>query len=235
MKRKELFWGLIFILAAVFFILSRLGFFAGLNLFDVFASAIMVYFIIKGIIYLNFASIFFPLAIILIIFDEQLGITDFTPWPALFTALLLTIGFSLIFSRPRHWSFFCYNNNSFGKKKDIEIDDNEAIYCSTLFGDCIKYVNSVNFKKAVIRSNFGDVKLYFDKAICPSGTADIYVNVSFGDIVFYIPGNWTIIDNTHNFFGDLSFSERKGYNDADAVKVTLHGSISFGDVKIIYV
>ncbi|NLC18263.1 MAG: cell wall-active antibiotics response protein [Clostridiales bacterium] len=234
MKRKELFWGIIFIFAAVLFMLTQFGFISGLNLFGIFTTAIMAYFIIKGIIYVNFFSIFFPLAIILIVFDEQLAITDFTPWPALLTALLLSIGFSLIFKRPRTWSFFFLNNNVFGNK-NIETTDSKTIYCSTTFGDCIKYVNSVNFKKAVVKTSFGDVRVYFDKAVCPSGKADIYVNVRFGDIVLYLPGNWTIIDSTHNFFGNLSITDRTAYNEADVVEVTLHGSIGFGDVKVVYV
>jgi len=234
MKRKELFWGWIFILAAVFFVLSQFGYISGINLFGFFATAILLYIMIKNIFRLNFFGIFFPAAFILIIFDDELKLTAFTPWPALLTALLLSIGFSMIIKRRREWSFFHIKHNHYDDD-NIVMDDGKSVNCTTVFGDCIKYVNSTNFKKANISITFGDIKIYFDKAVVPSGKADIHVNVSFGDVNLYVPRNWHIINKTQNFFGDLSFCDKSDIVEAETVEVTLHGSIYFGDVKIVYV
>jgi predicted membrane protein len=238
MKRKDMFIGLLFIFAAAFIILNQFGIFNGIeffhdiSIFDIIVTIVLAGIFIKSLLNMNFWGIFFSAAFVCIIFDNQLNITKFTPWPALLTALFLSIGFSLIFSRPRHWVFSCNHSNCFGTDT-INQQDSNVIYCSATFGDCIKYVNSPNFEKADVRSTFGDVSVYFDKALIPSGKADIYLNVAFGDVDLYIPRTWKVINNTNNFFGDLSFSGQN-YDSVSPV-VTLHGNISFGDVDINFV
>lgn len=232
MKKKDVFFGLLFILAAALVVVNQFGYFNGIGIFDIVFTVILAGIFISSVININFFGIFFPAAFICIIYDEQLNITEFTPWPALLTALLLSIGFSMIFNRPRQWTFSWNSDNKFSTDT-IEEQDSNAVYCSTIFGDCIKYVNSPNFKKADIRTTFGDVKVYFDKALVPSGKADIYLSVAFGDVDLFIPRNWKVINNTHNFFGDLTISDRN--YDAVSPVVTLHGNINFGDVDIIYV
>lgn len=228
MKKKDVFIGLMFILAAVLVILSRFGVINGFSLFDIFVTVILAAVFLKSLVRLNFYGIFFPAAFICIIYDDQLNITKFTPWPALLTALLLSIGFSLIFNRSRR----SYGSNHFS---DVKIDEqnSNSIYCSTVFGNCIKYINSPDFKKADIKTSFGDIKMYFDNARIVSGKADIYLNVAFGDVELYIPGDWKVVNNTHKLFGDINISDRS--SDSDSPELILHGNISFGDVNIIYV
>lgn len=230
MRKKDIFWGLIFILAAVFVVLNQFGYIKGIGLFDIAVTVILAGILIKNILQLNFYGIFFPVALILIIYDEQLKITKFTPWPALLTALLLSIGFSLIFKHPRKHHIVFYNDLN----HDPEIEDKNTVYCSTLFGDCIKYVNSSDFKNASIKTTFGDVKIYFDKALVPSKRAEIYLNVNFGDVNLYLPRNWKILNDTHNFLGDMNISDGYEYNES-SVEISLTGNIFFGNVNIIYV
>lgn len=227
-----MFWGLLLIFGAVLIILNQFGLFVGVSMFDIVATVILAGIIITSIIHMNFWGILFPLAGICIIYAEQWHITDFTPWPALLTAFLFSIGLSLIFHRPKVW--FCHSNhdNSFGSSIINEQDTN-VVNCSTSFGECIKYVNTPNFERANIKCSFGDVKVYFDNAQIPSGKADIYLDVSFGDAILFIPDNWKIINETHVFLGDIK--EIKRNFDATSPVVTVHGNISFGDAKIIYI
>lgn len=231
MKKKDVFLGLMFILAAALVVLSQFGFINGFSLFDIFITVILAGIFLKSLVSVNFYGIFFSAAFLCIIYDDQLNITKFTPWPALLTALLLSIGFSLIFSRSRR-SYYIHGDNKFGNVS-IDEHDSNTIYCSTVFGDCIKYVNSPDFKKADIKTTFGDVKMYFDNADIPSGKADIYLNVAFGDVELFIPRAWKLVNNTHKLFGDVHITERN--SDSHSPEVILHGNISFGDVNIIYV
>lgn len=230
MRKKDVFIGLLFILAAALVVMSQFGFFSGIGLFDIVITCILAGIFIKNLIHANFFGIFFPLAFALIIYDEQLKITDFTPWPALLTALLLSVGFSMIFKRPRQ---FTWNGDITIGKRNEEYHNGSKIYCSTFFGDCIKYVNSQEFEKADLKTNFGDIKVYFDKALVPSGRADINVNVSFGDIELYIPSSWKLINETNTFFGELNISDR--LDQPITTEIVLHGNINFGDVTIKYV
>ena len=54
---------------------------------------------IQNIIDLSWGGIFFPLAILAIIFEKPLGIEAITPWIVLIAALLLTIAFEMIFPK----------------------------------------------------------------------------------------------------------------------------------------
>ncbi|MDF2512552.1 MAG: hypothetical protein K0S04_2418 [Herbinix sp.] len=232
MKKRNVFWGLLFILAAVLIILNQFGFFVGISMFELVATVILVGIVIKSLAHLNYWGIMFPLAFICIIYAEQWNITKFTPWPALLTALLLSIGLSIIFKSNHYWGWHSENHNSLSSHVINEKDDN-TVECSVSFGECIKYVNSEDFIKADISCSFGSVKVYFDNASIPSGRADINISVSFGDAVLYIPKTWNVINEVSVFLGDIE--GRGSFVTEDSPVVTLRGGISFGDAKIIFV
>ncbi|MDD4111804.1 MAG: LiaF-related protein [Herbinix sp.] len=235
MKKRNLFWGLLLIATAVLIILNQFGFFTGLSIFEIVLTVIMVGIIIVSIRSINFWGILFPLAIILITFDKELDITEFTPWPVLLTAFLISLGLSMIFNRYGSFVFHINGKNSFRSNVVNEQDGNE-VNCSTSFGECIKYVNTEDFVRANIKCSFGDVKVYFDNAKIPSGKADIYIDVSFGDVDLYVPRTWNVVNEAHAFFGDMDISRNININsDPDAPVVTIHGNINFGDTSIIYV
>ena len=229
MRKRNVFWGLLLILTAVLIIINQFGLFLGIGVFDIIMTVIMVGIIIVSIRRINFWGILFPLAIIGIIFDQELNITEFTPWPILIIAFLISLGLSLIFDK--HSSFFVkINTNHDFAKTVVNEQDSNIINCSTSFGECIKYVNTENFEKAYIKCSFGDVVIYFDNASIPSGKADIYLDVSFGDVDLYFPSSWRIANDTHVFFGDINIRHN---SSAETPLVTIHGNVNFGDVNII--
>lgn len=234
MKKRNVFWGMLLIIAAVLIILNVFGYFPGVSVFKIVLSVFMLGIIIVSIRSINIWGILFPLAVILIIFDSQIGITEFTPWPVLLVAFLISLGLSLIFNRRSPFIFTINGRDSFGSSVVNEQDGN-VVNCSTTFGECIKYVNSEDFKRANIKCSFGDVKVYFDNAKIPSGKADIYLDVSFGDVDLYIPRSWNVVNESHAFFGDMDVSRNNMSADPAAPLVVIHGNINFGDASIIYV
>jgi predicted membrane protein len=233
MKRKEVFWGLLLIIAAVLIILNQFGFFAGISMFELVVTVFLAGIIIKSIQWFNFWGILFPLAFLGIIYADELKITDFTPWPILVTALLLSIGLSLIFKKGHFgWTYHSDAGSSFGSSV-INDQDDKVVNCTTSFGENIKYVNTDQFERANIKCSFGETKVYFDNAKIPSGKADIYLDVSFGEAVLYIPRTWKVVNDIHVFLGDAD--NRNNNVGAEAPVVTIHGNVSFGDAKIIYV
>ncbi len=235
MKKKEILWGLLFIVAAALIIVNIFGLFEGISMFDIVATVILSGIIIMSLMEINIWGILFPVAFICIIYAKELNITEYTPWHVLLIALLLCIGLSLIFSRRiNHFRIFhhFHSDHSFSSNVSNEQDDN-VVYCSANFGECIKYVNSTNFERADIKCSFGDVKVYFDHALIPSGKAVINIDVSFGDAKLYIPRTWKVINRVNIFLGDMN---EQFMNDAtDSPIVTIQGNISFGDAKIIYI
>ena len=127
-----------------------------------------------------------------------------------------------------------YNRKNSFSSNVVNEQDGKSIDCTTSFGECIKYVNTENFERANIKCSFGDVKVYFDNAKIPSGRADIYLDVSFGDVDLYIPRDWNVVNKTQAFFGDVDARMNNALNP-DSPILTIHGNVSFGDAKIIYV
>lgn len=101
MKNKSYFWGTFFILSAVLLILNALGLLAGVSIVSLILTLLLIPLIVKSIRYASFSGVLFPLAVIAILFDKQLGIEKLTPWPVLGIALFLSIGLSLLFPK-RH-------------------------------------------------------------------------------------------------------------------------------------
>ncbi len=97
MRGKNVFWGIFFIAMAVIVVASKIGILPDVGVFSILASAVLVWVVVDGIRHRNFYEAIFAAAFLLIIYDEPLGIEGLTPWTVLVAALLLSIGFSLLF------------------------------------------------------------------------------------------------------------------------------------------
>lgn len=94
---KSLRWGIFFVVMAVFVVMGAMDAFGNLSIWTVLFAGFSVMWLIDGIVSISIGNILFPVAILAILFDETLGITELTPWPVLFAALFGTIGLNMIF------------------------------------------------------------------------------------------------------------------------------------------
>lgn len=233
MKGKKIFWGVFFILAAVYVIVSKLGILPDIGTFKILMTAFMVSLIVQGIRYMNFYEILLPLACIGITYDEVLGITELTPWTLLVAALFGSIGLSMLFrGRKKHygvsWSGNC------GTEEDCsEQCDGEEIRCENNFGSAIRYINSDNFKNARIENNFGSMSVYFDNAIVQDGSAYVRVENNFGETNLYIPKEWKVQNNLDRSFGGIN--EKGRCEGSSNTMLYINGEANFGAINIYYV
>lgn len=234
MKIKNLLWGIFFILAGGLVIVNQLGYFPGLSLLNLVLIIAAIPIVVTSCIHLNFGGILFSLAILGIVFDKQLGITELTPWPILITALLGTIGLELIFHKVKRKSSFIHINTGSGYDEIIDCPDNELINHSVNFSSAIKYINSDNFKKANFSCHFGALKVYFDNATIKDNKAEINIQCSFGGVELFIPKTWQILNNTNTSLGEIE-EKNKNSSNSDGPVVRLNGSISLGAVEITYI
>ena len=117
----KILWGLFFILAAVYVVVSKLWIMPEISVFS----------------NVNFWEILFSIAFICIIYDDWLGITALTPWTVLGAALLGSIGLSLIFKKKSGHSpsisfeFDSDSDNEDGKYigENIKIDNYSSKNC----------------------------------------------------------------------------------------------------------
>lgn len=251
-RSKNIFWGLFLLLAAVFLVVSRLGFLEGFGVVSILFAIFWVAILIEGVIRLSFGKILFSLAFLSIIFDEQLGIEAITPWVVLAAALLGTIGLNMIFKRKKHYSYDGDWNKHYGDKiVDVEIDteadadmydeakrqanglSGNKIFFRTNFGSAVKYVNSDNFEFAALECSFGAMKVFFDNATIQNGNATIELDVSFGGVELYLPKHWSVVNQTDTAFGGVDEKNHNSTNGSPVV--TLTGDVNFAGVTIIYV
>ena len=83
MKKRNIFWGVVFLVIAACILITELGYFPGINIFKLVLAAALIALLIQSIPHKNFAGILFPIAFLCILFAKPLHITNLTPWPVL--------------------------------------------------------------------------------------------------------------------------------------------------------
>lgn len=230
-KGKNVFWGLFFILIAVYVIISKLGILPDVGIFKIILTIAMLGVIVEGIRNLNFYEILFPAAFIGIFYDKALGITELTPWTLLAAALFGSIGLSMLFrGQKRKWK---KTDNGVCFSDTTEQCSGEQIRIENNFGSAIRYINSDNFKSARVENNFGALTVYFDNAVIQDGMASVEVENSFGETNLYIPKEWRIQMNLERSFG--SVRESGSWIGSSNQTLMINGECSFGSATIYYV
>ncbi len=234
-KSDKVFWGLFFILGAVFLLVGRLGYLQDVNVFTLLFAVFLVACFLKSLFHVEFTGMLFSLAFLAIIFDDELGITAITPWPVLGAALLGSIGLGMLFHRRRHFygDFHHHHHHMEEYCETVDVEDGSQVNYGTTFGSSIKYVNSDDFKQASLNCSFGAMKVYFDNAVIQSGSAVINLRASFCGVELYIPKEWKVINHASVSLGGIDEKNHPQSNGTPVVTIT--GSVSFGGVEIIYV
>lgn len=231
-KKENIFWGLFFILAAVFILFGKLGYLANVSIVSLILAIFFVALLIKSIPKVEFGGIFFSLAFLSIIFTKPLHLEAITPWPVLGAALLCTIGFSMIFKK-KHKQIYYHQDGTYEKSAVFNEQDGSQFKFDTSFGSSIKYVNSNDFQMAILDCSFGSMKVYFDNALIQRGNATINLDVSFGGVELFIPKTWKVINHANTAFGAVD--EKNTSLGTGENTITLTGNVSFGGVTIHYI
>lgn len=231
----KILWGLFFILAAVYVVVSKLWIMPQISVFSILLTVFFIWLFLNGIKNVNFWEILFSIAFICIIYDEPLGITAITPWTVLGAALLGSIGLSLIFKKKSQGPSisFSYDSDSGEKEVETESYNGEKVNIENNFGSMIKYVNSDNFSKANVENNFGSLTVYFDNAIIQSGKAKIYVENNFGETNLYIPKEWKTDNQIGHTCGNVKVH---GVSEGSSSNVlALKGEANFGEINVYFI
>lgn len=238
--KKNLFWGILLLLAGSYLIVSQLGYAPAIGTFTVIGTVVCVAVIIGSIPQLSFGGILFPLAFLAILYDDMLGITAITPWTVLIAALLGTIGLNLLFGRFRKIVYkkdncenHHYHNIEDMDTDDVESVDGENVMVRTQFGSVIRYITSDNFVYGSVHVKFGAAKIYLDNAHAAGGNATLELDNSFGGIDIYIPKNWRVVNQVDCSLGAVE--EKGNPSDETVATLTLKGHVNFAGVTIRYV
>ena len=258
--RKNIFWGLAFILAAVALVVKKLGYLQGVGVWSILFSVILAVVFVKGIIKKRWANILFSAAFFIIVNDELLRLESLTPWTVLGVALLGTIGLNMIFPRGTLWhhtwvhkghpkhiankitrnvesqSMTSTNENENGWNQSNELIDSEngeTIQQDVVFGNYVKYVKSQQLSHVNTDCVFGEMSIYLTEAALKNHRANMSVDVVFGTTNVYVPAGWCVSNKIETVFGDVSFSGTCDFNGEN--KLLISGDVVFGSLRIYYV
>lgn len=240
-RRKEIFWGILFLLGAVFMIVNRLKAFQDIGVFTIFFTIVLVGSLIENIVERSFGGILFSLAFLGILYDRQLGIENLSPWTLLVTAGLGTIGLNMIFKKKEmhikveKYDDYLEDGHSRREKGEV-IDETEGehVHCSVSFNSATKYIDNVKLKTAELSSNFGSLVVYFDNAVLADGKAVVNADVNFGSMVLYIPKEWRLIRNIESSFGGVKEYGRYVGSD-EGNTLVINGDVTFSGMEIHYI
>ena len=251
---SRIFWGIVFILAALAVVLNLLGVFGDMQLsfWTVIFSIVLLLVFIASILNVFWFGIFFALGFAFMLYKDMIAaatdsalIADINNWAIIGIALLLSIGFSILFRKKDRKYVHVFSGGDIGAFGAIGDDgehfesvvnqvDGSEIVDRISFGSKIRYINSENFKRAFIECSFGAMKFYFDNAHIIDGTAEIKLDLSFSGAELYIPKNWRLVDNIQRTATGIEEKNRNQI-DNDSPVVTLSGSSKFSGLEIIYI
>lgn len=239
MQSKKIFWGLFFILAAVYVVVSKLGMLPDIGAFKILLTVLMLCLMAEGIRRVNFYEILLPAALIVVFYDDMLGISkQLTPWTILVAALFASIGLSMLFHKKRKGSEGRGIAVEYTQQKGTAgagggQSDGERIRFENNFGSAIRYINSDNFREAHVENNFGTLSVYLDNAMVQGGEAYVDVENNFGETNLYIPKEWQVTNDLDHAFGAVN---NKGKCVGSSTTVLyLRGSANFGVINIYYI
>ncbi|CAM3739351.1 LiaF transmembrane domain-containing protein [Erysipelothrix urinaevulpis] len=227
MKRKNVFWGLLILLFALTTLANGFNLFhGGPSLFRLALTALLFFFSISNLVDRNYYGIFMPLALILIINEQYLNI-NFETWPILLGAFLLSLAFSILFSKSKvvQFEFDSANTAYTVNGENIKIDSN--------FNSSSRYVQSENLRYASIENNFGSLSVFFSDVHFNENGATIKVDCNFGNVKLYLPKDIQTHNNIQASLGSVNEEIRTPVQGAQAVY--LDGDVSFGKVEIFYI
>lgn len=232
MKTWKIFWGLGFVLAALFLLLDAVGVITpfldvvgGISAAQVICGLFLIAFVISRIIKLKLHEIFIPLALLFMLFEDNvaflLGLEDdniIGNWLLFWCAVLLSVGVSILTSKNRVLNFKITKKGTPQKT--------HAIGASTSYIDCEDFVEEH------IINNLGETVIHFENEANFTSGAVLHIENKLGETVVYVPEQWNVKLNITSKLGNVV---QKGKGNADGPTLVINGTNELGEVVIMFI
>ena len=233
MKTWKIFWGLGLIIVAVIIALDQfgiiaplMGWFGEVSAIALIGGLLLLSIVIKALFKGNFTMVFFPLAFIFMIFEKNIahiaGLENndiIHNGLVLLIALLLTLGFSILFSSKKRRS---------NHGVSVEISNKDA---ESHFGASTVYVDCDNFSPSSIENSFGGCSIHFQNVESYKGECVLNVENNFGHMVINVPHSWAIKCTVENNFGR---TESKNTDNGGPI-IYIKGENNFGSLTVKHI
>lgn len=238
MKKRNVFWGIFFILATILLVASQLGSFTQLNFWSVLGTIVLVAIIIQSCMYRVWVGLFIPLALLYLIFQQPLGWPALSWWILIIGAILLSIAFYFLFKSRPHSSYIKYCHPHHGQEGvDINEDgDENHPVISVKLGAAVRYLRAESLERASLSVSLGSMEVYFDHVTLSPNGAEAFLDCRLGAIELFIPRNWPVINNVNGSMGGIDF-KNAGLASPDNTlpSLRLMGNVSMGGVEVTYI
>lgn len=234
MKKKNIAWGVILIVFAVYYLLCQAEIIPDeFSTYKVIFTILFGFFAVKGLLDRSFSAFMVCLAVMGCINANLLGIEKITPIPLLLSFMLIGIGLDMIFKNFWKKDAVIGQTPDFDNSRVENVMDAEEIRLQNNFGSMSKYVNSNHFRYAKLQNNFGKCNVYFNNAILGSSQAQIEAKNAFGEMNLYFPSTWRVDVRQDVTIGEVKY-KGVGSSNPDAPCVFVNIESSFGQVNICF-
>ena len=230
MKTWKIFWGLGFVLAALFLLLDALGVITpfldvvgGISAAQVICGLFLIAFVISRIIKLKLHEIFIPLALLFMLFEDNvaflLGLEDdniIGNWLLFWCAVLLSVGVGILTA---------------GKRK-IKVSKSNRVKKNHAIGASTSYIDCEDFVEEHIINNLGETVIHFENEASFTSGAVLHIENKLGETVVYVPEQWNVKLNITSKLGEVV---QKGKGNADGPTLVINGTNELGEIVIMFI
>lgn len=238
MKHRNWFWGLFFLLAAVFVLASPFGIFSTIGPMTVLATVLLAALAVESGANRNYFGLFLSLALIYAVNQQPLHLFHISFWLLVLAAVFAAIGCGMLFPHP-YKSPPCGWQGAGGGPgfpgPGQTRDDNNNPAASVSFGSACRYLHGDCLRSARFSVAFGRLDVFFDQAKLSPDGADVFISCSFSGMELYIPKEWRVVDDLRMSGGTVEDPVRPVPPAPDAPRLTLSGNVSFGKVALHYI
>ncbi|MBR0232310.1 MAG: hypothetical protein IJQ53_08810 [Clostridia bacterium] len=213
---RPIFWGVVFICAAALIILDAVGvnLGEGITPWRIILGVLLLGWIVYEIVQLKFASIFFPLAFLFLVFEAPLGIwlgkgeDLISTWLVLLVALLLTLGVGML------------------------LPNRTVLNSTKRMGRTGVYLDAgKDLASALIHDNLGNVQVYITNRDAYPGNGVITVSDNLGTVTLRIPGTWMVATQISNNVGKVDVPPQD-YPCSQSITLVIHDNV--GTVSVVF-
>jgi predicted membrane protein len=234
MKNKNWFLGVFFLVAAIFVIASQIGSFGKISVISILTTLFLAALVIHGLINQSFFEIFIPMPFLYMIYYKPLALIYISPWVLILSAVLTSIGFSLLFEG-QHKKVMFYHEGTKQFSQTKENIDNDNPYGKVTLSSSSMYLHSECLQGGHFISHLGELEVYFDQVQLSTGVVKIFLESNLGTIKLYIPRHWNVNNNIHSILGEVKNYSQYNKPSENAPKLTLVGNVVMGNVEIQYI
>ena len=225
--KSRIFWGIVLILLAAALILNicgiEFGLPDGIENRQLILGALCLFWIIRCFIDKKFNHLFFPVAFIVMIFEQEIALAlhiasgDLAPWWMLFLiAMLLSGGCSLLFSR--------------SKDKVVINGDGVRIHHGKRVGTSMTYIDCSEKFSEHVENNLGSCVIRFSNAELFVDGSELILENNLGSIVVHVPEGVRVKSDLDNTLGSVKLAEELGTVGDKTLYV--HGDNNLGSIVI---